>query len=372
MRNARKLIGILMCVIFVTGGCGDAGENTVSKSAPQSSGESSGSEEKGKDDEKLTLQYFATSMTVEWIQQVEEALIELGAENNFELLSADANRDINTQLSQIDTAIEQKIDGAFLFIVDEGSAPAAVDKFSEAGIPVIGETLKLQDGDEKNMAPYVELDAVGVGANCGKWVAENYEACGLDLSDFSKVGVIKNTNSKYQSDLARIQGFMDALKEGFPELPDSNVFMADCAAEAATSDNTEASYNQVSAIIASHPEIEEWIIMGSVDSYAMGACRAVEASGVEENTILVSAGGEMAIKEWANESGACWRAACYYDAMDFAEVLVEGMLEICRENKTAADIYPDFLESGQEYAALKISGSMCTSENYKEITGAGG
>ena len=108
--------------------------------------------------------------------------------------------------------------------------------------------------------------------------------------------------------------------------------------------------------------------MGSVDSYAMGACRAVEAAGLEEKTILVSAGGELAIKEWANESGACWRATCYYDAMDFAEKMVEGMLSVCRDGETTKDIYSDFKEGGDEYAAVKISGNMCTAENYQDFT----
>lgn len=369
MKKIKRTMGILLCVILMLGGCSGQESADVSDAPEASSDGEKDSSKQGAGDENLVFEYFATSMTVEWIQQIEAALKELGEEKGFELLSADANRDINTQLSQIDTAIEQKIDGAFLFIVDEGSAPAAVEKFDEAGIPVIGETLKLQDGDGKNIAPYVELDAMGVGENCGQWVAENYESCGVDLSDLSKVGIIQNTNSKYRSDLARIDGFMEGLNAGLPGIPESNIYVADCAAEATSSDNTEASYNQVAAIISSHPEITSWIIMGSVDSYAMGACRAVEAAGVEENTILVSAGGELAIKEWANDSGECWRAACYYDAMDFAEVMVEGMLEICRDGKKAADIYSDSIEEGSDYAAVKIAGNMCTSDNYQEFAG---
>ena len=75
--------------------------------------------------------------------------------------------------------------------------------------------------------------------------------------------------------------------------------------------------------------------MGSVDSYAMGAARAIEAAGVQDNTIMVSAGGELAIKEWDNGAASEWKATCYYDAMDFAEYMVEGMLEIKRGGKTA-------------------------------------
>ena len=156
MKKVKMAIGILLCSALVLGGCGGSGNSPAStsgsktestgSSASSAASASSASSSSGKDSgEKLTFEYFATSMTVEWIQQIEEALKTLGEENNFEVLSADANRDINTQLSQIDTAIEQKIDGAFLFIVDEGSAPAAVQKFDDAEIPVIGETLKLQD-----------------------------------------------------------------------------------------------------------------------------------------------------------------------------------------------------------------------------------
>lgn len=397
MKKAMLAAGLAMSLVLTMGGCGGSGSSSAAEAskpaessaagaassapseAPEASEASSAAgsaapessapaESQAADTgEKLVFEYFATSMTVEWIQQIEAALKTLGESNNFELLSADANRDINTQLSQIDTAIEQKIDGAFLFVVDEGSAPAAVEKFDTAGIPVIGETLKLKDGDDKNIAPYVELDSLGVGKNCGKWVVDNGASCGVDLSDLSKVGVIQNTNSKYQADLIRIDGFMEEIKAGFPDLPDGNVFMADCAAEATSNDNTEASYNQVTAIISAHPEIESWIIMGSVDSYAMGACRAVEAAGVEEKTILVSAGGELAIKEWANESGACWRATCYYNAMDFAEKMVEGMLNICRDGKSAGEIYSDFKEDGEDFAAVKITGNMCTAENYQDF-----
>lgn len=123
--KTRKMISLFLCAAIATGGIGSV--NVFASS-----------------EEKLVFEYFNTSMTVEWIQHIDEALRELGEENNFEVLNGDASRDINTQLSQVDTAINQGIDGAFLFVVDEGSATAVVDKFSNAGIPVIGETLKLK------------------------------------------------------------------------------------------------------------------------------------------------------------------------------------------------------------------------------------
>lgn len=379
MKKLNKAIGILMSAALVFSGCGGPAEN-AGTSAAADGGSASGNTASGSTEasasssaavkasgteEKLTFQYFTLTMGVEWIQQIDADLKELGEKYNFEVLTGDANYDINEQLAQVDTAIGQGIDGAFLFVVDEGSATAVVDKFNEAGIPVIGETLKLQDGEGNNIAPYVELDAEAVGGECGKWVSENWESCDVDMSDMSKVGVIQNTSSKFQSDLNRNAGFVEALKEGLPEIPEANYYMADNASEA-SDDDSENSYNLVSAVLAAHPEIETWIVIGTADNYAMGSCRAIEAAGLEDQTILVSCGGEYAVKEWANDAGKCWRAACYYDAMDFVEKMVEGMLEICREGKDASEIYDDYRKDGEEYAAVGIVGNMVTSENYTE------
>lgn len=59
-----------------------------------------------------------------------------------------------------------------------------MDKLNSAEIPVIGEALKLKDGEGNNIAPYVELDAVGVGEKCAEWVIESKDR--WSLSTYSK------------------------------------------------------------------------------------------------------------------------------------------------------------------------------------------
>jgi L-arabinose transport system substrate-binding protein len=318
---------------------------------------------------KLTFEYITVAMTMEWFQQVEEALKEEGKLYNFEVLTADANNNIETQLSQIDGAIVQNIDGAFLFVVDEGQASAAVAKFNAAGIPVIGESAKLEDGAGNALAPYVELDAEGVGSKCGQWVVDNWKSTGVDISNLATVGVIGITNSRIRTDTTRTQSFIDALKKDFPNLPDSNIYWADTLASNDGNDPVDAAYRQVSAIIGTHSEKTAWIIFGAMDNYGQGAVRAVEqaGAGVEEQTILVSSGGEVAVREWANNAAPAWRATCYYNARDFAKPMVEGMLAICRDGKKATDIYPEFKQPGQQYGVVKISGDMCTSATYKNF-----
>lgn len=362
MKKLRKSLTIILCMTLFMG---TLAGYSVCAFAEDTSTASESTETVSSDEETLVFEYFNLTMAVEWIQQIYDALEELGEEYNFTVLNADANYDIEQQMTQVDTALLQGIDGAFLFIVDEGSASAVVEKFDDAGVPVIGETLTLKNEDGVNIAPYVELDAEAVGAECAYWVAENWESCDVDMSDMSKVGVILNTNSKFTSDLNRSAGFESALKESLPDIPEENYITADNGSTG-TDDDSENSYNLVSAQLSAHPEIETWIVIGTVDNYALGACRAIEAAGLEDSTILVSCGGESAVKEWANDSAECWRAACYYSAMDFAEVMVEGMLQICREGYSASEIYDDYRIDDEEYAAVGISGTMITSENYTD------
>jgi L-arabinose transport system substrate-binding protein len=348
---------ILLAVLFASCKKADSGQKAdLSQKADSSQKE-------------LVFEYFCLSFQVEWAQQIEAALKEQAVIHNFKLLSADPSFSIETQLTQIDAAIVQKIDGAFLWVVDEGQAPAAVSKFDSAGIPVFGETFSLKDSAGNNIAPYVELDAQAVGANSGNWIVQNWESTGVDLSNWASVGVIENSSSQYSNNVDRINGFTNALKEGFPNLRASNIYQADCAAETATTDTTEASYKQVSAVLAGHPEISAWLIFSSADNYGTGAARAVEAAGVEKKTILVSAGGELAHGEWdkGERAPVCWRAACYFDARDYVKYMVAGMLDICQNGKKAADIFPEFKSPGQKYAAIKVSGTMITPANYKEI-----
>jgi len=314
---------------------------------------------------KLVFEYLTLSFQVEWAQQMEAALKEQAVIHNFELKSSDPSFNIETQLSQIDAAIVQKVDGAFLWVVDEAQAPAAVSKLNDAKIPVFGESFPLRDSSGNAIAPYVQLDDWAVGTTSGNWVVDNWRSTGVDLSNITTVGVIDNNSSQYSANVTRSNGFIDAMKKGFPNLED--IYRADIAAETATTDTTEAAYKQVSAVFAAHPEKTAWVVFGCTDNYAQGAVRAIEAAGLEKVTILVSAGGELAFKEWSNNAAPSWRAACYFHAKHYVKYMVEGMLDICRNGKKAEDLFPEYKEKGQNYAEIKVSGRMVTRDTYKDV-----
>lgn len=316
------------------------------------------------------LAYFAITMSNIWLQNMQEWYDGYGAAEGVEVVNADADFSAETQLSQIDTLLNDGLDGAVVFVADEGSGPAVVEKFKNANVPVIGESLRLMDGDGKLVAPVVELDAIGVGKNCAEWVAENYLNYDYDFSDLASVGVLLSTRSTYQSDVNRSEGFSKALLSSLPEIPEANYYTADCAAEANASDDAEAAYAQVTAVLTAHPEISTWILFGSVDDYALGAARAVEAAGLEDSVMITSCGGERAVIEWENGDSSCWVSTCYYDVSDFAVTVLDGLSQMIG-GTAAEDLWPEYIDEGEQYASYKINGTMATPDTYQEIMAAG-
>jgi L-arabinose transport system substrate-binding protein len=339
----------------------DTSKTTESKTDTDSNKES---QETGSE-EPLLIGYLAKNMTVQWMQDMEVAMEELGKEYNFTLITANAASSPETQVTQLQEFITQKVDGIITLIADEGIAPSFIAMCNEAGIPIVGESIRLIDDDGNLIAPCVELSANDCGSMCSQWIYDNYKTLGFDLSDLSNVGFATITNSTIRNNEERCDGAENKFLELFPNFPKENVFRADVAGE--TSNYSEAAYNQIASMITANPDIKIWLLVGSLEEYAQGACRAIEAAGLVDNTILTSIGGERVTDEWDGGLTKPWYAASYYEAMDCASIAIDGLLSIIRDGTPPEDVFSEYKEEGAKYASAKFSGRMITKDNYKEI-----
>ena len=373
----KKLVSVFMCLALGAGlaACGGGDDSADSSAASGSTSgssvetSSSGSEDassasSGTADGDITIALMMKSMASEWNQNIEEALLQLGEERGFNVLTFDCDGDSATMLDQMNDAVNQDVDGFFMHIAEEGIASAAVEIANDAGIPIIGESLPLKDEAGNWLAPCVVVDSEGCGYAASEWIAENWESTGVDLSDPSKVGVILITNSLTETAVLRHEAAEEKLKELMPDIPEGNYYIADLAGSSA--DYIDGGYQQTGAVLAAHPEMASWIVIGVQDDYASGGCRAVEEAGGADNTILVSIGGERAIPEWDGGLTNPWYATVYYTAMDFTEPVVDGLLDVINGECTLEEVYADKIAEGQTYGVETISGYAITYENYTE------
>lgn len=378
--KARKLVSGLLCLAlgFSLTACGNEGTKTTSGSAAgtskstssaasssaASSTSSAAGTSKAGEDKEIVIALMMKSLASEWNQNIEASLEKLGEEHGFKVLTFDADGDSATQLDQLNDAINQGVDGIFMHIADEGIASAAAEIVAEAGIPMIGESLPLKDDAGNWLIPCVVLNAAGCGTVASDWVADNWESTGVDLSDPSKVGVIMVTNTLTENAVLRHEGAVEELKAKMPEIPEENYFIADISASSA--DYIDGGYTETGAVLAAHPDLTSWVVIGVQDDYALGACRAIEEAGAAETAILVSMGGEQAIPEWKGGTTKPWYATVYYTAMDFTEPVVDGLLSVINGEATLEEVYSDNIADGQTYGTRTISGTAITYENYTD------
>lgn len=381
----RKLMAALLGMAMAMGlaACGSSSqasdapvsskaESEVKSDAPASSkteesaapAEASGAVSDTNGDGETVIALMMKSMASEWNQSIEESLLELGKEKGYTLLTFDADGDSATQLDQLNDAINQGVDAIFMHIADEGIAEAAAEVVKEAGIPMVGESLPVKDGDGNWLCPCAVLNAAGCGTVAADWVVDNWESTGVDLSDPSKVGVALVTNSLTENAVLRHEGAKAELQAKMPDIPEENYFIVDISA--GSNDYVEGGYNETSAVLTAHQDMKAWIVIGVQDDYALGACRAIEENGNTDNTILVSLGGEQAIPEWDGGTTKPWYATVYYTAKDFVEPCVDGLLSVVNGEATLEEVFSDNVEDGQTYGTKLISGHAITYDDYKE------
>ena len=215
----KKLLVVVLTVmlLFVLVGCSSPTVEPSGSTSDESS--DSAPSETNKADDQLVIGYLAKNMTVQWMQDMEDAMIELGEKHNFTLLTANAASSPETQMNQLQDFITQGVDGLVILIADEGIAPAVVDKCEEAGVPIVGESIRLIEENDNLVAPCVELSAIDCGSMCSQWIYDNYASLGFDFGDFSQVGFVTITNSTIRNNEERCDGAENKFIELFSSFP---------------------------------------------------------------------------------------------------------------------------------------------------------
>lgn len=154
----RRVIGLLLAGVMVMStalaGCGNAG------------GESSDGED------KITIGFSSKTNSDTFVKAIADAAEAAAKEQGAELIMADAEGDVNKQISDCETLIAQQVDALIVIPQDvEGSAPV-VSMANEADIPII-----ICNGDiaDENYTAFVGCTDQESGEILGTWFNENVE-----------------------------------------------------------------------------------------------------------------------------------------------------------------------------------------------------
>ncbi|MCL1896252.1 MAG: hypothetical protein FWG03_06890 [Clostridiales bacterium] len=357
------IIALCMAMVFAMSACKPAEEATEPAApAPATTPDDDApAVEPQADGDSFKICYFGGGMQATWLQLVLKSMTECGRQHGYEVINADAEWNGDKMLSQIDQLMDE-IDGGAIFLVDPGIGAAVYDRFEAAGKPLTFETMPVFRADGKFGAPGVLADTDGMGRVPAEWTIAHIEDLGFDTADFSKVGLMLGTNGIFPPTDDRAQEYRRVFTEEYPDFPEANIFVCDVSADPNRPDDTEGAYNMAMTIFTANPQIEQWLVYGSVDDYAVGMARAIEASGLKPNAKLMSVGGERAIPEWIDNPAVneYWIAELYFNTMQYSKYMDEALIGMIREGKDRTEVLTDYILPGEEVGVGFIIGDMVT------------
>ena len=308
-----------------------------------------------------TFVYTCGALTNTFNKNVDISMKYLSEQYGFNYIGADDD-DYNNYIIMLETYCDQDVDG-FVLNTSEEIALRAYEVIKEAGIPAVFESTAIRDENGVLQTAGVELNGYGCGAECGKWLGENYKEYFGDV-DPKEMGFMSVTYSTVYNFGLRVDGAKDKVMEFVPEIPAGNYYVADQVAQGTI--GAEQAYNEVAPIISAHPEIKYWLMMTAMDDWGSGVARAAEEYQMDDKILVATPGGHLLVSEWDAGYRGCWAATSYYEAYNFAVIAIEGLLEHYNNGTPIEELWPEWHEEGSNYSCVKITGVVVTADNYLE------
>ena len=208
----------------------------------------------------------------------------------FTLQIADGAGNVNTQTSQVDNFITQKVDLLLISPFEAAPLTPAVQRAIKAGIPVIELDRKTVGDPGKDYTAFIGGDNYKIAMAAGDYTAKTL------LPDGGEVAVLQGLPSSTPA-VERLNGFKDGVK--------ANAKIQVVAEQAADwlPDKAQTAF---AAMLQAHPDIK--MVYASNDMMAAGARLAAKGAGKEGQIKIIGtdglpgpAGGIRAVAEgeWA-------------------------------------------------------------------------
>ena len=179
----------------------------------------------------------------------------------FTLQIADGQGNVNTQTSQVDNFITQKVDLLLISPFEAAPITPAVRRAMDAGIPVIELDRKTVGEPGKDYTAFIGGDNYKIALAAGKYTADKL------LPNGGEVAVLEGLPSSTPA-VERLNGFKDGVK-GNAKI--------DIVAEQAADWVPDKAQTAFSAMLQAHPDIK--MVYASNDMMAAGALLAAKGAG---------------------------------------------------------------------------------------------
>lgn len=298
MLKLMKVLAVVLVLTFafttILAGCGQKAEDTskadsTQKSEDSSKADSSKEEDADAKDKKIKVGYVVNFMSHEWYQNICKGAKQRAEELGVDLSIADANLDINKQVSAAENFIAQQVDILVLTPVDAKALPPVVKAAKDAGIKVVTESNVVEGSDT-----YVGISNKEGGRKAGLWFADYAKKNSID----PKILIIGLPN--FEDCRQRVEGFKVGLEESGIDY--------EIKQEVDGQGLKEKALEVAQDALTAHPDVN--VIFGINDDSTTGGMAAYKAAGLDESKLTaIGFGFEGAVGQNALLSGGPYKAA---------------------------------------------------------------
>jgi ribose transport system substrate-binding protein len=228
--------------------------------------------------DKVVIGFSAPAADHGWMGSITQSAEDVAAQyDDVELRVADGTNDVNLQISQVETFINDKVDAIVLLPFDGAAMTPVALKAMDAGIPVINVD---REFDDPNAARVTILgDNYGMGVSAGKYICDN-----LDGKTDAVVAEIAGIDSLPLTQ-DRSQGFEDALAEC-----DQNVDN-----RVAADFTVEGGEGAAGDLLQAAPKID--FLWNHDDDQGVGVLAAIKNANRDEFVMIGGAGSANAMRD---------------------------------------------------------------------------
>ena len=310
--QSRRYSGLVVGAVAVlslaacTGSAQDAAEDDDSGDSAPAAAAGSNDEE----GDQVTIGFSAPAADHGWMAAITNNVRDLAEEYpDIDLQVAEGTNDVNLQISQVETFINEGVDAIVLLPFDGAAMTPVALQAMEAGIPVINVD---REFDDPNAARVTVLgDNYGMGVSAGTYMCEKLaDKPDAIIAEIAGIDSLPLTQD-------RSQCFEDALKECGLDV-DNRV-----AAEFTVESGEEVA----ASLLQSEKKID--FLWNHDDDQGVGVLAAIENAGRDEFVMIGGAGSANAMREIQDDSGVLKATVIYpstqaADGISLARLIVQG------------------------------------------------
>jgi ABC-type sugar transport system substrate-binding protein len=291
--------------------------------------------------EKVKVGFMSQAVDIEFFIWLTDGMKAKAKELNADLILTDAKYAPEKQISDVRDAIAMGAKAISTILIEDTEGPVIKEICDKAGVPLIASDTPIEG------ALYLGADNYYCGEITGKWAADyiikTYNG-GKNLKDIPLIIILDLP--QYQACIDRADGFLAPIVEKVPAFKDYTLEDLRKNGDKNVVVNYDSGFTQADSekvmadVITANPR-DSYIVFASADDQnAAGAVLALEAAGLDKNSIVVgqSGSGSVFLKMIADPN-SCFTATTSYFPYKQGEAIVAAMVRLANGEKlTSEDI----------------------------------